>query len=730
MIIGDSLKVLKYKQEALHPKSQIKRITKEYMNLGVARIHELLNSEHQEADFIPVYNMHPEGFLEDAIIPEWPSTFENSSSDSMLFDLGLLKRDKLPAHENLYYAFLSDDNIDLLSTHLDKQNVIPVISMESLRSKGAPISRRISWEKTAIDFQKDLAYGFTGEILSGYESWIVHLEFEGLIVKYEGIINLYFYPSLMEGDLTGFDDHLNDARESLAAGVLKNGLTNLQDLFEYVEYGKLVKEETLVKQLIPEITAEGFENWSIIDSICNDTQSNVTELANELVINGEQNLLGKTPYFKCEALLTIDRSEIESYRSITNLISDYVINTDTRPLSVAVFGFPGSGKSFGIKQIAKKLGSFKTFTFNLSQYTSLEELSHAFQEIRDVSIQGKELPLVFFDEFDSNFEGKDLGWLKFFLAPMQDGVFIEDGSERPIGRAVFIFAGGTCSTFEQFSNQHNDAFKNAKGPDFISRLKGYINVLGPNQTKASDHLYILRRAMLLRSLILRGASQLVNSNKEVNIDHNLLHALLTTEKYLHGARSMEFLIAMSPLHRAEKWTPTLLPTLEQMSIHVNADDFYNQIYMLSKCNLMAKNSHNMYIEEAHKNNWPVSPKVDVPWELLDDTFKESNINQVRYNLERFFDSKIAMRPKTEQSNFEFKDEDLLKLAIGEHVRWVNERVKNGWKYGESRNDELKLHPSIVAWDELSQAEKQKDIDVILKIPKLLGDIGFELYYKG
>jgi hypothetical protein len=35
--------------------------------------------------------------------------------------------------------------------------------------------------------------------------------------------------------------------------------------------------------------------------------------------------------------------------------------------------------------------------------------------------------LVFFDEFDSSFEVK-LGWLKYFLAPMQDEVFREGDS--------------------------------------------------------------------------------------------------------------------------------------------------------------------------------------------------------------------------------------------------------------------------------------------------------------
>ena len=71
----------------------------------------------------------------------------------------------------------------MLSAQSNKDQVVPIISMEALRGMGAPISRRISWEKTAIDFQKDLAYGVTGELLSGYYQWIIHLEYEGLIVK-------------------------------------------------------------------------------------------------------------------------------------------------------------------------------------------------------------------------------------------------------------------------------------------------------------------------------------------------------------------------------------------------------------------------------------------------------------------------------------------------------------------------------------------------------------------
>jgi len=91
---------------------------------------------------------------------------------------------------------------------------------------------------------------------------------------------------------------------------------------------------------------------------------------------------------------------------------------------------------------------------------------------------------VFFDEFDSPFEGK-LGWLKYFLSPMQDGTFRDGESVHPIGKSIFVFAGGINSTFAAFSQdglkgqEKEQEFKNAKVPDFISRLCGYVNILGP-----------------------------------------------------------------------------------------------------------------------------------------------------------------------------------------------------------------------------------------------------------
>jgi hypothetical protein len=50
----------------------------------------------------------------------------------------------------------------------------------------------------------------------------------------------------------------------------------------------------------------------------------------------------------------------------------------------------------------------------------------------------------------------------------------------------------------------NEEARAAKVPDFISRLKGFVNILGPNppenenETQSIDPYHIIRRAILLR----------------------------------------------------------------------------------------------------------------------------------------------------------------------------------------------------------------------------------------
>lgn len=244
--------------------------------------------------------------------------------------------------------------------------------------------------------------------------------------------------------------------------------------------------------------------WRILDHFSSITTD---RLAEQIVKEGLASI-GSVPRITFGKLTSIDRSEIESFMNIRNLIAEYAKDSEIRPLSIAVFGTPGSGKSFGVVQIAENIlpDQVVKIEFNVSQFSKRGDLATALHKVRDVALGGK-LPLIFFDEFDSDIDGQKLGWLKSFLMPMQDGKFFEGEAEHPIGKCIFVFAGGTCSSFDQFSAPLNLAesseerrlFKALKVPDFISRLRGTINVLGPNRKDDNDKSFLLRRALLLRT---------------------------------------------------------------------------------------------------------------------------------------------------------------------------------------------------------------------------------------
>src|ERR1035437_1427249 len=155
--------------------------------------------------------------------------------------------------------------------------------------------------------------------------------------------------------------------------------------------------------------------------------------------------LDNVPCARFGKLLTLDRREIEALRSLRQLMLSYRDGgPQKQPLSVAVFGAPGSGKSFGLKQIAEGVFGDKNpvLEFNLSQFKGPDDLIGSYHQVRDAVLAGK-TPVVFWDEFDS----RSYFWLQYLLAPMQDGAFQECQLSHSIGKCVFVFAGGTSRTY-------------------------------------------------------------------------------------------------------------------------------------------------------------------------------------------------------------------------------------------------------------------------------------------
>jgi hypothetical protein len=283
------------------------------------------------------------------------------------------------------------------------------------------------------------------------------------------------------------------------------------------------------------------------------------------------------PYAEFGDIKLVDNDEIEQYSNCGRIIRNYLSNKDWRkPLSIAVFGKPGIGKSFAVRQLVRlnrNDGDEKPLVFNLAQFDSLDQLTECFHTIQSAVLASKDHPpLIMFDEFDSDFV-TPLGWLKYFLAPMQDGEFRGKTGTYQIGRAIFAFAGGTSDSFSKFRNPKlpsaakgsNDGESAGNGgahgavtresvklPDFISRLNGYLDLcdLGTYSEKDADnHVMLLKRAMLIRTFLEQHAKPIFSwHNKKAgmaNIDAEVIDRLLTWDAYRFGSRSLETIIRAS-----------------------------------------------------------------------------------------------------------------------------------------------------------------------------------------
>jgi len=748
----------------------------------------------------------------------WPLAVTNGKPEFILYKMSN------PLAEGKLWEKVSKDFPDKL---------IIIINADDLRRYGAKISRKVSWESTATDFVWQMASNPKLFPLNNCAHLIVRFGVDGAIIyrRREGDVEAQLlydprigedcfsedYPGKMLGIGAPFvasiaSSLLKKKKNKLKEGV-QQGLLASRKLWQIgfgKDFNKLEykysevfntkgKNNTIIDVDIP--FSSGFDSadpdyWCILDDI---TDLGLETAAFNYVKYGKDSSLLKVPLGQFGNKRTFSRLEIESLSNIKNLIQEYLSTPDiNRPLSIAVFGPPGSGKSFTVTEVAKSVAPEKlareTLDFNLSQFNSPNELINAFHRIRDVSLKGK-IPIVFFDEFDCDFNGK-LGWLKYFLYPMNDGLFREGEILHPIGRAIFVFAGGTCETFDKFSREktkgkknekksqesdekkekenkttesntaskkakknqetkvvenetnnkdNNDkdnkldkkssddqSFIDAKGPDFVSRLRGYIDIKGPNPLNDEDKHYMIRRAIFLRFLLQKNAANIFDSNKKCNIDSGVLRAMIKVPEYKHGVRSIEAIIEMSMFAGRKSFEQAALPSKEQLKLHVNTYEFSRlvnrDVLLGASREELARAIHERFLEN-HKDKEEKTEAMK-PWEELSKGIQETNIQQaddIPNKLKAINCDFTPVKPGKQPKSIKFTKDEIEIMAELEHERWVQQKFIQGWSYGKDRDDKKKTHPCLVEWDKLTEEIKEKDRNAVRAIPELLASKGFEVY---
>ncbi|MDR0471656.1 MAG: AAA family ATPase [Nitrososphaerota archaeon] len=605
-----------------------------------------------ESDIVTIYNVSDEGYCAEKVL----ETLDKSGPKLILFRTKFYSGQRPTA---FFSSFCEKPK-------LTAQTIL-FFNAAELRQGDFNVRKGLSWE---LLIHETVASLKIIEKNYNFRAIVVCFDYEGCLIYSKNFIKLFLYPAQIEGDFTSMNGRYvfgafttmqaslvlalsaNDQAvasdqaliDALSSGV-KTGLAAMRRLtkigfaveavdFPYKKMADVIKEyyvgcisEQISSNNVKHIYPDFFEldrgavenkNFCIIDEICRNncleqsTENWLLDNCKKIVREGktESNL----PYLRYNKLITYDRFEIEQFRNIYRLFRSYIRDTKAdRPLSIGIFGPPGSGKSFAVEQIVASITEMglektvkfsKPFMFNVSQMTEPEELAIAFQQIRDAGLRG-ECPIVFFDEFDSTLK-KSLGWLQYFLAPMQDGKFTQNGYSYFIGRAILIFAGGLHKSMAEFKKKAEDEkYNEQKVNDFLSRLKGYINILGPNGECSRDafspkkltgakHMskdtgqcknctkyasfcgcaYRLRRATLLRSLLEKklGISEdAPEEAKKIEIDDVVLNAFMCCDRYVHGVRSLEAIIQMCDIVPGKNFSASCI---NAVGLEMNVDDSF------------------------------------------------------------------------------------------------------------------------------------------------------------
>ncbi len=464
-------------------------------------------------------------------------------------------------------------------------------------------------------------------------------------------------------------------------------------------------------------------------------------IARRVLVQGPGAL--NAPTLKVGDFFTADRGEIEALRSLRQLVHAYVDAPKAdKPLSIGVFGPPGAGKSFAVKELARDLLKERLgwLEFNLSQFNGPADLIGALHQVRDKILEGK-VPVAFFDEFDS----QNLNWLKYLLAPMQDGRFQEGQISHPVGKCLFIFAGGTSDTFEEFESrgrgedsQKKSEFVAAKGPDFASRLDGRLNVVGPNpRSGATDGLpdifYPVRRALFIRSRLKCDKERLL-------IQPGLATAFLELSRYKHGSRSLTKLV--EPLRTLRQNSPeatlgaSSLPPRDQLAMQVDLKEFEELLQRdedAANClggDKLAGAVHQFYRKKGQDEHW-IKPQHDREFADLSPFDQATNRAAARripgvlalVGL-KLVDGQATEEERANVASILASQQDLLGEA--EHEGWMDWHHANGWSQSTSRNDGLQQHNLLVPYVKLSEKEKDKDRDAIRNYPHIAALAGLKI----
>jgi len=146
--------------------------------------------------------------------------------------------------------------------------------------------------------------------------------------------------------------------------------------------------------------------------------------------------------------------------------------------------------------------------------------------------------------------------------------------------------------------------------------------------------------------------------------------------------------------------------------------------------ILARAIHDDYVHyEKQKGTTIESNPSMASWEELPENLKESNRSQAEHICVKLkaIACDIGLTSDWDVQPFTFSPDEVELMAQMEHERYIDERLRTGWRYGPIKDLPNKTNPTLVSWNELSEEEKDKDRNNVRGLPSFLANAGFHVY---
>jgi hypothetical protein len=132
-----------------------------------------------------------------------------------------------------------------------------------------------------------------------------------------------------------------------------------------------------------------------------------------------------------------------------------------------------------------------------------------------------------------------------------------------------------------------------------------------------------------------------------------------------------------------------------------------------------------------KGKW-LRAEMDQDYDLLSEDYKEDNraaaarIPKVLDLVGLYVVPKSYPRAQSVTKTMQIINANIEILAEAEHNDWMAHKIKNGWVFGEPRDDSNKVHDCLRAYAELSNKDKEKDRNSVRRYPDILKEADYKI----